>query len=95
MNNRTETTASPCPVGTPWCTQHLDEPPHWCGSSPIDIKGGHCNVWLIQELPGIEPTINIDSRPTDFELTLDQAGDLCDAIQQLRLAAIEHRAVQS
>jgi hypothetical protein len=85
---------SHCPRSTPWCTQHEHDADQ-CVSAAVPIAGGHVNVWLLQELAGVEPTITVDGPPAGADLTLDQATELCEALQRLRAAGLADAPVQS
>lgn len=68
----------------PWCTEHEAEADE-CASTPI--QAGSAWVWLVQHrLEDDEPTVIVDA--PNGVLTLEQAGDLRDAVEQLRQAAI-------
>lgn len=79
-----------CPNNTPWCTNHEDdvEP---CVSAVITADTSWY-VWLLQELEGVEPVIIVDSPPR-AQLSLLGAVELCDAIHELRQAALNNKPV--
>ena len=73
-----------------WCVEHDDETGQ-CASTAL--QAGDSSVWLMGELPGLEPVMVVDTPPTGGELTLLQAQDLADAIVLLRRAAYDGTAV--
>lgn len=86
-----------CHRGTPWCTQHTTDGDEWlsidmCASAAIDVGAG-CAVWLTQEVTGIEPNIVVDVPTTGADLSIAQAGELRDALWELRQVVIEGRAI--
>jgi hypothetical protein len=81
-----------CPRRTPWCTDHEDELDQ-CVSSAIHVSSS-CHVWMVCELPGLEPTIIIDGRTSGAELTFQESLQLIDAMARLKQAAMLGTAVQ-
>lgn len=80
-----------CPNNTPWCTEHQPEDEQ-CVSPAIKASTS-CYVWLLRELEGVEPVIIVDGPPTAAQLSLFEAVELCDAIHELRQAALKNRPV--
>lgn len=77
--------ATSCPRLTSWCTEH-EHDANQCISEPVDISPG-CSVWLMQEIPGLEPVMVIDTSPAATDLSLGEAGHLAEAIGDLRALA--------
>lgn len=74
-----------CPRGNTWCTDHEHEADQ-CSSASIKVAE-HCYVWLLQEIPGIEPTVVVDIADGN-DLTIAEAAVLRRALSDLeRLAA--------
>jgi hypothetical protein len=82
-----------CPINTPWCTEHQEDTDQ-CVSPPIDIEGAHTSFWILQEMPGLEPVIVLDTAPNGAQLSLSQALDVSDAAHQLRIAVLQNRGVR-
>lgn len=74
-----------CPRSTAWCAEHLPGADQ-CTSAPVTIAE-HCYVWLLQEIPGIEPTVVVDIGGSN-DLTLAETAVLRRALVDLeRLAS--------
>lgn len=71
----------------PWCQDHTSGQ---CCSEPIDVAP-HADVWLTQLEQGTR--LIVDGPPSGLELTIDEAGDLSDAIRLLHAAARDHKPV--
>lgn len=80
-----------CPRDTGWCVQH-DVDVDQCGS--ISLRAGRVNVWLVQEIPGIEPAVVVDAPTSGGDLSLVEALDLADSLQQLWAAARSNEPVR-
>lgn len=74
-----------CPRSTAWCADHLPDADQ-CTSEAVKVAA-HCYVWLLQELPGIEPTVVVDIGGSN-DLTLAETAVLRRALVDLeRLAS--------
>lgn len=65
----------------PWCQDHT---PGQCTSEAIKVAP-HAHVWLTQTEQGTR--VIVDGPPSGLDLSIEESGDLSDAILELRQLA--------
>jgi lambda repressor-like predicted transcriptional regulator len=88
----------------PWCTEHYAPEDHYPDKEVAEysLDGDECvsssltvddvAIWLVQGRHDAEPLVGISTGSSD-QLTLAEAGQLADAIKELRSAVVEGRPV--